>query len=76
MNATKENNYTCGTCKHQESCPQAWSFDEQDLHNIDQTTCGEWTDPDEPDPLTEDEKREILGDRKAHEIMEEGREIL
>ena len=26
--------------------------------------------------LTDEEKRDIIGDRKAHEIMEEGRKIL
>ena len=30
----------------------------------------------EPEPITEEEAREILGDRKAHEIMVEGEEIL
>ena len=37
-----KDDYICGTCKHQKSCPQAWSFDKQDLDNIDQTTCGEY----------------------------------
>ena len=68
-----KDDYICGTCKHQKSCPQAWSFDKQDLDNIDQTTCGEWTDPNEVE-LTDEEKRGIVGDKKAHEIMEkEGR---
>jgi len=58
MNAKlKENDYTCGTCKYFGLC---------DTNEV----CGEWTDPDEPDPLTDDEKREIVGDRIAHERME------
>ena len=57
--------YICGTCKHQKSCPQAWSFDKQDLDNIDQTTCGDYEEEVE---LTEKEKADIIGDRKVHEI--------
>ena len=51
------NDYTCGTCKYCGLC---------DTDEV----CIDWTDPDEPDPLTEDEKRDIAGDRKAHEMME------
>jgi len=59
MNATNENDYICGTCKDFGLC----DLEEDDV-------CSEWTDPDEPDPLTDDEKREIVGDRIAHERME------
>ena len=41
-NLTDENDYICDTCKHNYICPQAWSFDKQDLNNIDQITCGEY----------------------------------
>ena len=54
----KENDYTCGTCKYFGLC----DMEEDEV-------CGEWTDPDEVE-LSEDEKLEIIGDRKAHEIME------
>jgi len=60
----KENDYTCGTCKYGAYCANSEPIG----------TCGDWTDPDEIE-LTDEEKLGIIGDRKAHEIMEEGREI-
>ena len=68
----KENNYTCGTCKYYDSdlcyCEITGEFD---LYEED--TCDGWTDDNEVEP-TEEEKRDIIGDRKAHERMEtEGR---
>ncbi len=68
-----ENDYTCDTCKHKKSCPQAWSFDQQDLEDIDQATCGDYEEEVEQ---TEDEKRENAGCDECHRIMVEGREIL
>ena len=62
----------CGKCKWQKICPQAWSFDRQDLDDIDQLNCGSWEEEVE---LTDEEKAGIEGDRRAHEIMVEGREI-
>ena len=57
--------YTCETCKHGAYCADSEPIG----------TCANWTDPDEPD-LTDDEKAGIAGDKEAHRIMVEGREIL
>ena len=64
----KENDCTCGTCKHGDYC------DKQDELNIyDLNVCDDWEE--DKDDLTEEEKLGIIGDRKAHEIMVEGGEI-
>ena len=65
MNATKENDYVCGTCKHGAYCADSEPIG----------TCDGWTDPDEVEP-TEDEKRANAGCDEAHRIMVEGRRIL
>ena len=57
--------YICGTCKHW----KYWCTTSKD------DTCDDWTNDNEFE-LTDEEKRDIVGDRKAHEIMVEGREIL
>lgn len=66
--------YICGTCKYYNS--ETWCCDLHlecgEVH--EQDTCDDWTDPVEVE-LTEQEKADIIGDRKAHEIMVEGREI-
>jgi len=68
----KENDFTCGTCKY-DYTKDCEVYKNNGYWLNDYATCDGWTDPDE-DCLTEDEKREIIGDRKAHEIMEqEGR---
>jgi len=66
----KENDYTCGTCKHYCYC-----YDSDDNHCVitgefcdEGDTCYHWEE--DKDDLTEDEKLGIIGDRKAHEIME------
>jgi len=64
MNANK-NNYTCKTCIYQ----KYWCLTD------DNGTCDEWEGPDSEPELTEQEKADIRGDRRAHEIMVEGREI-
>ena len=78
MSNLKENVYTCGTCKwfrvYAIYDVERYSCGVSGETTTPRHACGEWTDPDEPDPLTDDEKREIIGDRKAHEIMEEGGE--
>ena len=68
----KENDYICDTCKHKKDCPQAWSFDKQDLDDIDQDTCGEYEEEVE---LTDDDKADIRGDIECHRRMVEGDEI-
>ena len=73
MNATKENDYTCGTCKYW-NCDEDYCMASGNHEMYEQDTCEYWTDPDEPD-LTEDEKAEIAGDKEAHRIIVEGREI-
>ena len=73
MNA-KENDYTCGTCKHWD-CDEDYCMASGNHEMYEQDTCKDWTDPDEPD-LTEQEQADIRGDRRAHEIMVEGGEIL
>jgi len=69
----KENVYTCGTCKynHTKDCE---IYKQYGCWLNDYATCDGWTDPDEP-VLTEQEQADIIGDRRAHEIMVEGREI-
>ena len=73
MNATKENDYICGTCKYYDSdlcyCEATGNHE---MYEDD--TCDGWTDPDEPEP-TEDEQRANAGCDEAHRIMVEGREI-
>jgi len=65
-----ENDYTCGTCKYCGCCDEQDALDFYDLN-----TCDDWTDPDEVE-LTDDEKAGIAGDKEAHRIMVEGREII
>ena len=72
MPVKEKENYICDTCKHKKSCPQAWSFDKQDLDNIDQITCGEYEAEVE---LTDDEKSDIAGDIEMHRKFVEGDEI-
>lgn len=65
--------YKCGNCKYydrDECYCQATGKHEM----YDEDYCDGWTDPDDVE-LTDEEKRGIKGDRKAHEIMVEGREI-
>ena len=64
MNA-KENDYTCKTCIYREY----WCLTDDD------GTCDEWEGPDNEPELTEQEQADIRGDKRAHEIMVEGREI-
>ena len=64
--------YICGTCKYYNGdlcyCEARGEFD---LYEKD--TCGGWTDDNEGG-LTDEEKAEIVGDKRAHERMEtEGR---
>jgi len=77
----KENDYTCGTCKYIQyfnyydteivSC----EISGEKTHEED-GACEDWVaDSDEP-VLTEQEQADIRGDREAHRIMVEGREIL
>ena len=72
MNANK-NDYTCGTCKYWD-CDECYCMATGNHEMYEQDTCDGWTDPDEPE-LTEQEQAEIRGDREAHRIMVEGREI-
>ena len=55
--SVKENDYTCGTCKHYCYC-----YDSDDNHCVitgefcdEGDTCDDWTDDNEPD-LTEDDR--------------------
>jgi len=72
MNATKENDCWCVTCKHynfkEESCWLARDM----FFNEDEHCCIYWEEEVE---LTDEEKTEIRGDMEAHRIMVEGREI-
>ena len=66
----KENDYTCGTCEHynhKEDC--CWLARDM-FFAEDEHCCIYWEE--DKDELTEQEKAEIIGDRKAHEIMEQG----
>jgi len=69
----KDDDYVCGTCKFYNSdlcyCEVTGEFD-----LYEQDTCDGWTDDNEVE-LTDEEKRDIKGDRKAHRIMVEGGEI-
>jgi len=68
----KENDYTCGTCKYY----VLYSFFDVKRYCCGiigqpvskRHTCDGWEE--DKDELSDDEKREIIGDRKAHEIME------
>ena len=76
MNATKENDYICGTCKYyvSEDCPMFKKMGEYEVYDSDiSRDC--WTDPVEVEQ-TEDEKRANAGCDEAHRIMVEGREII
>ena len=53
MNATKENDYTCGTCKYWNG-NYAYCWKNEDYYNVDET-CDGWIDDNEPD-LTEEER--------------------
>ena len=65
----EENDYTCGTCKHYDNVNNEICFLGKDWEKYkSENTCGGWEE--DKDELTDDEKREIVGDRKAHEIME------
>jgi len=70
----KENDYTCGTCKY-DYTKDCFVYKHNGYWLNDYATCDDWTDPDK-DKLTDEEKREIAGDRKAHEIMEEEGRII
>ena len=63
-----KDDYICGTCKYYNGdlcyCEVRSEFD-----LYEQDTCEDWTDDNEVE-LTDDEKDDIRGDRKAHEIME------
>jgi len=68
----KENDYICGTCKHYD-CVNLYCELMGEYGYEEDDACLSWTDPEEVE-LTDEEKREIIGDRKAHERMEtEGR---
>jgi len=72
MNATKENDYTCGTCKYW-NCDECYCMARGEYEMYELDTCDGWTD-DNGVELTDEEKLDIIGDRKAHERMEtEGR---
>ena len=72
--SVKENDYTCGTCKY----IQYFNYHDMEIvsceisgektHEEDEA-CDDWEE--DKDELSEDEKRRIIDDRKAHEIMEE-----
>ena len=68
----KENDYTCGTCKHYDSdecyCQARGEFE---VYSLD--GCEEWEE--DKDELTDDEKCTNAGCDEAHRIMVEGREI-
>ena len=69
--------YICKTCKHvyTKDCFEYQNNGKFNGYFVnDYATCDGWTDPNEVE-LTEDEKQSIIGDKKAHEIMVEGREI-
>ena len=70
----KENNYTCGTCKHYDS-DECYCMARGEFELYEQDTCDDWTDPNEVEP-TEDEKRANTGCDEAHRIMVEGDEIV
>jgi len=74
MNATKENDYVCGTCKYWD-CDECYCQATGNHEMYEEDTCDGWTDPDEPE-LTEEEKRANAGCDEAHRIMVEGRERL
>ena len=69
----KENDYTCGTCKHynhkEDNC---WLARDMFFTAVEHC-CIYWEE--EEVELTEDEKREIAGDIEAHRRMVEGDEI-
>ena len=63
--------YNCSTCKFYDpdECYCTYTG-EHEVYPED--SCDGWADKDWPDEPTEEEKREIVGDRKAHQIMVEG----
>ena len=71
MNAKEK--YTCETCKYW-NCDEDYCMASGNHEMYEQDTCEYWTDPNEDD-LTEEERQSIIGDREAHRIMVEGREI-
>ena len=65
--------YTCETCKHynhKEDC--CWLARDM-FFAEDEHCCIYWEE--EEIELTDEEKADIKGDREAHKIMVEGREI-
>ena len=66
--------YNCSTCKFYDpdECYCTYTG-EHEVYPED--SCDGWADKDWPDEPTDEEKREIVGDRKAHRIMVEGRDI-
>jgi len=66
-------NYTCQTCKHYDHKEEiCWSG--RDIFFTENEHCCICWEEDEP-VLTEQEQADIRGDRRAHRIMVEGREI-
>jgi len=70
--SVKENDYTCGFCKHYDP-DECYCQARGEFEIYEEDGCDWWEE--DKDELTDDEKRDIIGDRKAHEIMEQGREI-
>ena len=60
--------YICKTCKYDNTEDCFW-YKKYGYRLDDYATCDGWTDPEEVE-LTDEEKADIEGDRKAHEIME------
>jgi len=67
--SVKENDYNCGTCKYWD-CDECYCMATGNHEMYEQDTCDGWTDDNEVE-LTDEEKRDIIGDRRAHEIMEQ-----
>ena len=58
---------TCGFCTEYD-CDECYCMARGDKEIYPEDCCDGWEDEAE---LTDEEKREIIGDRKAHEIMEQ-----
>ena len=69
------NKCICGNCNYynSEDCPMFKTTGEYEVYDSDiNRDC--WTDPND-NRLTKEEEDDIIGDREAHRIMVEGREI-
>lgn len=66
-----KNDYICENCKYYDP-DECYCMATGKREMYEEDTCDGWTDPEWPEEPTDKEKADIIGDRKAHEIMVEG----